>query len=103
MDESRGGISPFLAESWEGINMKKSIYGITSSGELFFGEITNWVINGEGFKHSQCQISIYYKYDPNVSKLVVLSYVYECVYWYIYAELEKWLWIHLEEYYMGTS
>ena len=35
-------------------------------------------------------MSIYYKYAPDVSKLVVLSYDYDCVYWYKYEELGKW-------------
>ena len=29
-------------------------------------------------------MSIYYKYTPDGSKLVVLSYVDDCLYWYIY-------------------
>ena len=29
-----------------------------------------------------CQISIYYKYAPDGVKIFVLSYVYDCVYWY---------------------
>ena len=34
---------------------------------------------------------IYYNYVPDGSKLVVLSYVGDCVYWYTYEELGKWL------------
>ena len=33
---------------------------------------------------------IYYNYAPYGSKLVVLSYVYDCVYWYTYEDLGKW-------------
>ena len=34
-------------------------------------------------------MSIYYKYSSDRSKLVVLSYVDDCVYWYTYEELVK--------------
>ena len=43
-----------------------------------------------GLNYSKCQISVYYKYGPDASKLVLLSYVYDCVYWYKYEELGKW-------------
>ena len=35
-------------------------------------------------------MSIYYKYVPDGSKIVVLSYVDDCVYWYINEDLGKW-------------
>ena len=35
-------------------------------------------------------MSIYYNYSPDGPKLVVLSYIYDCVYLYIYEELVKW-------------
>ena len=38
---------------------------------------------------SQCQMSIYYKYAPYGYKIVVLSYVDDCVYWYANEYLEK--------------
>ena len=60
----------------------KSIYGITNSGKLFADELTESLLE-EGFIQSQCQMSIYYKCATNVSKLFVLSYVNDCVYWYI--------------------
>ena len=44
----------------------------------------------EGFILSQCQMSIYYKYAPYGSKIVVLSYVDDCVYWYTNEYLGKW-------------
>ena len=34
-------------------------------------------------------MSIYYKYVPEGSKIVVFSYVDECVYWYTYEDLGK--------------
>ena len=36
------------------------------------------------------KMSIYYNYAPYGSKLVVLSYIYGCLYWYTYEELVKW-------------
>ena len=35
-------------------------------------------------------MSIYYKYAPDVKKTVALSYVDDCVYWYISEALGKW-------------
>ena len=35
-------------------------------------------------------MSIYYKYAPDGTKIVVLSYVDDCVYWYTYEALVKW-------------
>ena len=36
-------------------------------------------------------MSIYYNYAPDGSKIVVLSYVDDCVYWYINEAFGKWL------------
>ena len=65
------------------------MYGMTSSGKLFADEMTEWLIE-EGFIQSQCQMSIYYKYAPNGSKIVLLYYVYDCVYWYTNEDPGKW-------------
>ena len=35
-------------------------------------------------------MSIYYKYEPDGSKIVVLYYVDDCVYWYTNEALGKW-------------
>ena len=35
-------------------------------------------------------MSIYYKYAPDGSKIVVLSYVDDCVYWYTNEDPGKW-------------
>ena len=35
-------------------------------------------------------MSIYYKYAPDVSKIVFLSYVYDYFYWYTSEALGKW-------------
>ena len=66
-----------------------SIYGMTNYGKLFADELKEWLLE-EGFIQSQCQMPIYYKYAPDGSKIVVLSYVDECVYYYTYEALEKW-------------
>ena len=59
------------------------MYGMTNYEKLFAYELTNCLIDASGFKLSQCHIYIYYKYEPDGSKLVVLYYVDDCVYWYI--------------------
>ena len=66
------------------------MYGTNNSGKIFSDELTNWLIDQGGFKKSQCKMYIYYKYASYISKLVVLSYVYNCVYWYTSEELGKW-------------
>ena len=72
------------------LRLNKTMYVMNTYGKLFYDKLTNWMIGESGFKQSQCQMSIYYKYAPYGSKLVVLSYVDECVYWYAYEELGKW-------------
>ena len=61
------------------LKLLKSMYGITNSGKLFADELTEWLIK-EVFMQSKYQMSIYYKYAPDESKIVVLSYVDDCVY-----------------------
>ena len=70
------------------------MYGMTDSRNLF----SDWFIERlleEGFIQSQCQMSIYYKYAPDGTKIVVLSYVGDCVYWYTYEALGKYFLNHL--------
>ena len=67
----------------------KSMYGMNNSGKLFSDELTEWLLES-GFILYQCQMSIYYKYVPYGSKIVVLSYFYDCVYWYTSEDLRKW-------------
>ena len=50
------------------------MYGITNSGKLFADELTERLLEA-GFIQYQCQMSIYYKYAPDGSKIVLLSYV----------------------------
>ena len=61
---------------------------MTKYGKLFADELTEWLIE-EGFMQSQCHMSIYYKYAPDGSKIVVLSYVDYCVYCYTNEDLGK--------------
>ena len=62
---------------------------MTKSGKLFFDELTEWLLEA-GFSKYQCHMSIYYKYAPDGSNIVVLSYVDDFLYWYTYEALGKW-------------
>ena len=66
----------------------KYMYDMTNSGKLFADELRSWLLEAR-FIQSQCQMSIYYKYAPYVSKIVVLYYVDDCVYWYTSEALGK--------------
>ena len=57
---------------------------MTNFGNIFVDEIINWLIYEAGVKQSKCQISIYYKYELYGSKLGVLSYAYQFLYFYTY-------------------
>ena len=57
----------------------KSMYGMTNSVNVFANELIDWLINESVSKQYQCQISIYYKYEPYGTKIVVLYYVGYCV------------------------
>ena len=69
--------------------MIETMYGMTNCGELFADELTEWLIE-VGFIQYQFQMSIYYKYASDGTKMVVLSYVDDYVYWYNYEALGKW-------------
>ena len=71
------------------LKLLKSTYGMTNSGKVFAGELTEWLIEA-GLIQSQCQMSIYYKYAPDGSKIVVLSYIDDCFYWYTNEDHGKW-------------
>ena len=62
---------------------------MTNAGDLFADELIEWLLEA-GFIQSQCQISIYYKYAPDGSKIVVLSYADDFVYWYTNEDIGKW-------------
>ena len=50
--------------------------------------LKEWLLEA-GFIQSQFQMYMYYKYAPDGSKIVVLSYVDDCVYWYTNEDLGK--------------
>ena len=66
------------------------MYRMANYGKVFSDELNNWLIDEAGLKQSKLQMSVYYKYSPDGSKLVVLSHVDDCVYSYISDELGKW-------------
>ena len=61
--------------------------GTNISGNIFADQLTNFLIYEAGFKKSQCEMSVYYKYAQYQSTLVVLSC--DCVYCYTNEELGK--------------
>ena len=67
----------------------KSVYFMTNSGNLFANELMERLLEA-GFIQYKCHMSIYYKYAPDGSKIVVLSYVDDCIYWYTYEATGKW-------------
>ena len=62
---------------------------MTTFKKLCSGELTEWLLEA-GFIQSQCQMFIYYKYAPYGTKIVVLPYVDDFIYWYTYEALGKW-------------
>ena len=66
----------------------QSLYGMTNSGKLIAEKLTECLLEA-GFIKSQCQMSIYYEYGPNGTKIVVLYYADAYVYWYTSEALEK--------------
>ena len=52
------------------LRLLKSMYGMNNSGKLFADDLTEWLLEA-GFILSQCQMSIYYKYAPYGSKIVL--------------------------------
>ena len=104
LDSKYGGYFPDYAYYFgRPLRLKKSMYGMNNYGYLFADELTNWLINETGFNHSKYQMYVYYKYAPDGSKLVVLSYVNEGVYRHIPKELVKWVVDTLGKDYMWTS
>ena len=63
------------------LRLLKSMYGMTNYGKLFADNLTEWLLEAY-FIQYQCIMSIYYKYAPYGSKIVVLSYVDDFVYRY---------------------
>ena len=50
------------------------MYGMTKSGKIFADESTEWLLEA-GFIQYKYQMSIYYKYALDRTKIVVLYYV----------------------------
>ena len=70
------------------LRLLKSVYGMNNSGKIFADELAEWLLEA-GLIQSRYQISIYYKYVPYGTKIVVLSYVDDFVYWYNSEALGK--------------
>ena len=64
------------------------MYGMTNYGKFFANELTEWLLES-GCIQSQFQMSIYYKYVTDGSKIVILSYVDDCVYCYTNEDIGK--------------
>ena len=71
------------------LRLLKSMYGMKNYGKLFADELIECSLEA-GFVRSQFQMSICYKYAPDGSKIVVLSYVDDFFYWYTNEDLGKW-------------
>ena len=71
------------------LRLLESMYGMTNSCKLFADELIEWLLEA-GFIQSQYQMSIYYKYAPDGSKIIVSSYVDDCVYYHTNEDLGKW-------------
>ena len=71
------------------LRLLKSVYGMNNYGKLFADELTEWLLEA-GLLQSQCQMSIYYKYALDGSKIAALYYVDDIFYWYTNEDLGKW-------------
>ena len=65
------------------------MYGMTNSGNLFADELTECLLEAFLIQY-RCQMSIYYRYAPYGTNIVVLPYVYYFIYWYNFEALGKW-------------
>ena len=70
------------------LRLLKSMQVMTNSGELFDDYLTEWLLE-IGFIQYQCKMSIYYNDAPDGTIIFVLSYVYDCIYWYNSEDLGK--------------
>ena len=71
------------------MRLLKSMHVMTNYGKFFGDYLTEWFLEA-GFIQSQCQMSIYYKYAPDGTKIVVLYYVDYYLYCYTYKAIVKW-------------
>ena len=65
------------------------MYVMNNSWKLFADDLTEWLLEA-GFIRSKNQMSIYYNYTLYGTKIVVLYYVDDFVYWYTSEALGKW-------------
>ena len=56
--------------------------------EIIDDQLTDWFFEA-GFIQSQCHMSIYYKYAPYGTSIVVLYYIDDCVYWFTPEAIRK--------------
>ena len=61
------------------LRLLNHMYDMTNSGKLFADELTK-CLPESGFIQYKCHMSIYYNYAQDGKKIVVLSYVHECIY-----------------------
>ena len=61
------------------LRLLKYIYVMTNSVKVFSDELTEWLLEA-GLIQYQYNMSIYYKYAIYGTKIVVLSYVDDCIY-----------------------
>ena len=66
------------------LKLKKSMCGMTNFGKIFADQLTNLLIDEVDFNQYKCKMSVYYKYASYGSKLIIIYYVDDCVYWYTY-------------------
>ena len=53
------------------LRLFKYLYVMNNFKKLFSSELIEWVLEA-GFIQFQCHISIYYKYAPNRTKIVII-------------------------------
>ena len=72
------------------LRLLKYMYVMNNSEKLFDDKLKQLLLEAGSIK-SQYQVSIYYKYAPDGTNIVVLYYVDDCVYQYNYEALGKWV------------
>ena len=50
------------------------MYGMTNSGKIFSGELTNWLIYESVFNQSKFKMSVYYTYALYVGHATLLTH-----------------------------
>ena len=53
------------------LRLLKYMYGMSNSKKLLSNELIDWLAHESGFKTSQCQMSIYYKYAPDEKHFIL--------------------------------